>query len=171
MFEGMLTSGAVVLLGCMDAVADSLPCQVDSSNDGNGLYAYTFHRDDAPYVWGWTWTTNGGIWMQFYGVREVQDPPGWSHRIDASGAVFWSPSQLPVYLDDPVTFSIRSCLAQTTTYTNWWPPGPYPVGTIVGGGSELPGQTNFLEGGYQNFGFAGPALPTLSIELQRTQNV
>jgi hypothetical protein len=53
MFEGMLTSGAVVLPLCMDAAADPLPCQVESSNDGNGLYAYTFHRDDVPHVWGY----------------------------------------------------------------------------------------------------------------------
>ena len=166
MFEAVRTSWAVVLLLCVDAVAGSLPCQVDSSNDGNGLYTYTFHRGDVPYVWGWTWSTNGGITMQFYGIREVLDPPGWSHRIDPSGQIFWNPSELPAYLDDPVTFSVQSCLAETTTYTNWWPPGRYQLGSIGGAVYELPGRTNFLGGGYQNFGFTGPALPTLSVELQ-----
>jgi len=168
MFEAMRTSWAIFLLLCVDAVADSL-VQVDSSHDGNGLYTYTFHRGDMPYVWGWM-TTNGGIWMQFYGIREVQDPPGWTHSISTNG-VLWDPSEPPLYLDDPVTFSIRSCLAETTTYTNFWPPGLYPLGSIVGAVYELPGRTNFVEGGYQNFIFTGPALPTLSAELQGSRLV
>jgi hypothetical protein len=169
-FKAMRTTWAVFLFLCVDAAADTL-VEVDSFHDGAGLYTYTFHRGDMPYVWGWMTTNNGNIWMQSYGIREVQDPPGWTHSISASGGISWRPFALPAYLDDPITFSIRSCLAVTTTYTNFWPPGIYPLGGIVGEVYELPGRTNFVEGGYQNFIFTGPALPTLSAGLQGSQLV
>jgi len=168
-FGSMRRSCAVILLlGTAGSTAGQVPCQVDSSHDGNGLFTYTFHRGDAPGVF--RLGTNDTIAMQFYGIRGVEDPPGWSHSISATGAIIWRPSEAPAFLDDPVTFSIRSCLAETATYDNWWPPGqPYPVGTIDGAVYELPGRTNFLEGGYQNFIFTGPARPTLFGEQHASQ--
>jgi len=142
--------------------APALPCEVDSTHDGNGLFTYTFHRGDLPYVWGLG--TNNGLGLQSYGILEVQDPPGWTHAVESGGWITWHPTTGFVFLDEPVTFSVRSCLSETATYDHWWPPGPYPRGTIVGAVYELPGRTNFLGGGYQNFIFTGPARPSLAIE-------
>lgn len=142
------------------------PCEVDTTTDGQGLFTYRFHRGDYPNVW--AVYTNNAIYMQSYGVLEVVDAPGWCHAIDGTGWINWSPTNGLVFLDDPVTFSVRSCLAESATYDAWpwWPPGGYPVGIITGSVYELPGRTNCLGGGYQNFIFTGPARPKLFIEQQ-----
>lgn len=138
-------------------------CQVDSTNDGNGLFTYTFHRGDQPYVWGLS-PDFGVIDMLIYGILEVQDPPGWTHSVSTNSYIRWSVTNGLVFLDDPVTFSVRSFLVETATYDHWPPPGHYPRGIIVAGAYGLPGHTNTFSGGYEVFVFIGPALPTLAIE-------
>lgn len=157
---GRYLAGSLLLCAAVLA-ADSPPCQVDSAHDGNGLYTCTFRRGEHVGVW--RLRTNDWISMQFYGVRDIEAPPGWSYSISPRGKITWRPSEGPVFLDEPVRFKVRSCLAESTTYDGWLPPGPYPLGHISGAVFELPGRTNFLGGGYQNFAFVGPALPTLHI--------
>lgn len=157
-------AGVLLTLSGLVAAAQEVPCQVDSTHDGNGLFTYTFRRGSVPYVWGLATNSAGEIAMQSYGILEIVDPPGWTHSVSPGGWIRWSVTNGIVYLDEPVTFSVRSCLAETATYDYWWPPGPYPLGVIGGVVFELPGRTNQLGGGYQNFTFTGPALPTLAIE-------
>lgn len=143
--------------------AQGLPCLGESTNLGGGLFSYTFQRGSDPGVWGIS-TNEGSVWLQSYGILDVQDAPGWTHTISSSGMITWISWTVTngiVFLDDPVTFSIRSCLTESVTYTNTSRGGI--VGGIIGVVYELPGRTNVLVGGYQGFDFVGPALPSLSI--------
>jgi hypothetical protein len=139
--------------------AQGIPCLVESTNLGGGLFSYTFQRGSDPGVWGIS-TNEGSIWIQSYGVLDVQDSPGWTHTTSSSGVITWITWTVTngiVFLDDPITFSVRSCLTESVTYTNT------SRGGIIGVVFELPGRTNVLGGGYQEFDFVGPALPSLSI--------
>jgi len=147
------------LLAVTDA-ACALPADVVSTTDSNGLFTYTFQRGDTPYVWGLT--TNDAIGLTAYGVLQVHTPPGWTHTmVDPHGIIF-APTRGTNFLDEPVSFSVRSCLTEPVPYQGF--SGRYPGGTIVGVVYELPGRTNILGGGYQNFSYLGPALPHLAIE-------
>ena len=168
MFVSIQVSVAFFFLCSAMSVIATIPCFVDSSHDGNGLYSYTFRRGDAPYVWGLD--PNGefftsGIVMQFYGIREIAPTPGWSNLVSSDGLISWSPSGERIFLDEPVTFSIRSCLTETATYDNGWP-GPYTRGGIVGMVYALPGRTNAVGGGFQTFIFTGPTRPKLFVERE-----
>lgn len=145
------------------ATAQEVPCFVDSTHDGNGFFSYTFRRGNAPYVWGLdTWPASG-IGIQSYGILEVVSPPGWTNSVTPGGWITWSVTDEIRFLDEPATFSIRSSLAEAVAYDHGGT-GPYPRGVIVGSVYELPGRTNQLGGGYQNFNLIGPALPALVIE-------
>ena len=158
----------ILLLRAFMNPASGLPCHVDSTDDGNGLFTYTFHRGDDPYVWGLGATyggvVNGLIALQSYGILGVQEPSGWSHSISDAGLITWLPTNGLTFLDEPLTFSVQSCLAETATYDSWPEQARYPAGFIGGTVYELPGRTNALEGGYQTFIFTGPALPRLAVE-------
>ena len=151
-----------LLICVMVNTAQALPCFVASTNHGGGWFSYTFSRGDDPYVWGLR-STGGFIQMQSYGVLEVLDSPGWTHTISSSGLIVWTVTNGIVFLDvPPVTFSIRSCLTESATYTQ------FGLGAIVGSVWELPGRTHSLGGGLQNFAFVGPALPSLNVERTGT---
>ena len=137
--------------------AQGLPCLVDSTNLGGGLFSYTFRRGSDPGVWGIS-TNEGSVGLQAYGILDVQDAPGWTHTISSIGMIkwiTWTVTNGIVFLDDPVTFSVRSCLTESVTGIS--------RGVIIGAVFELPGRTNYLVGGYQSFDYVGPALPSLSI--------
>lgn len=144
----------LLLIFAVVNAAQGTPCFVDSTNHGGGLFSYTFRRGDAPAVFGLSF--NGSyIRLQSYEVVEIQDAPGWTHTISASGVITWSVSSGTIFLDQPVTFSVRSRLTESTTYSN---------GVILGSAFELPDRLNLLGGGFQTFTFLGPALPSLRAE-------
>ncbi len=155
----------IILLLCLLATtAHGSLCFVQSTNHGGGLFSYTFRRGDDPYVWGMG-TNFGIIQMQSYGVVEVQDPPGWEHSVSPSGRITWTVTNGLVFLDEPVTFSVRSCLTQSATYPTtleWGPEGP--DGWLASVAFTLPDHAQTTYGGVQFFEFVGPVLPLLSIE-------
>src|SRR5215218_5059100 len=61
---------------------------VTSTDDGHGLYSYTFSRGDEPYIWGFS-NTNEVILMKSYGIIETLQPPGWTSTVDSSGMITW----------------------------------------------------------------------------------
>ncbi len=145
--------------------AQGFPCLVESTNHGGGLFSYTFRRGDDPYVW--RLGTNGGfILLQSHRVLEVQDAPGWTHSISSSGLITWTVPSGIQFLDEPVTFSVRSSLTDSVTYAGGT--NGNNIGRIIGTVYELPGRTNYLGGGFQSFGFVGPALPSLSVSRNGT---
>jgi len=152
---------AIFLMYGAVASAQNLPCLVDSTNHGGGLFTYTFRRGDAPYVWalGANQKWDGGtIVFQSCGVLDVQEPPGWTHSISPCGLITLSVTAGPGYLDEPLVFSVLSCLTESGPYS-----GIDGGGHIIGVVVALPGRTNYLGGGYQIFDYVGPALPRLSV--------
>src|SRR5436190_20704860 len=106
-------SGVLILTCIQSALADALT--VACTNDANGLYSYTFSKGAAPYVWGLT--TNGlGLSLQSYGVIQTIQPPNWAASVDPSGLIVWTVTNGIVYLDEPVTFSVRSTFAVPRVY-------------------------------------------------------
>jgi hypothetical protein len=142
------------------ASAADPPCIVESTNHGGGRFSYTFRRGIIPYVWGID-TNYGFIQIQSYGVLEVQNPPAWNHAVSPSGVITWTVTNGLVFLDDPITFSVRSCLTEAATYMGYGPNAD--TGFLTGVAYQLPNYTEII-GGYQNFVFIGPALPRLTVE-------
>jgi len=104
------------------------------------------------------------IQLRTYGVLDVQDPPGWTHSISSSGLIAWTVTNGIVFLDEPVTFWLRSCLTESAPYIRFAPDGSF-LG-VFGSVYALPERTESLGGGYQVFDFVGPAPPTLTMQRQ-----
>jgi len=152
-------SGALILTCIQSALADALT--VACTNDANGLYSYTFSKGAAPYVWGLT--TNGlGLSLQSYGVIQTIQPPNWEASVDPSGLIVWTVTNGIVYLDEPVTFSVRSTFAVPRVYDSWGNRGPFLKGYVVGSVYLRP-DPQPLGGGYENFNFVGPDPTALTI--------
>ena len=112
----MQTLASVIVCACgLVAMAHGTPCVVESTDHGGGLFSYTFRRGDDAYVWG-LGTDLGTVYLQSYGVVEVQEPPGWTHSISPSGRITWSVTNGVAFLDEPVTFTVRSCLTESAIY-------------------------------------------------------
>lgn len=154
-------AGTVLLFCVIINTARGLPCLVQSTNHGSGWFSYTFRRGDDPYVWG-VGTNIGLIRIQSYGVLEVRNPPQWSHTVSPSGLITWTVTNGIVVVDDVVTFGVRSCLTESTTYSGFGPAGPF--GVIGGVVFTLPDHQGTGFGGFQAFDFVGPAVPDLSIQ-------
>jgi hypothetical protein len=153
----------ILLMGLSVTTTHGELCFLQSTNHGGGWFSYTFQHGDDPYVWG-LGTNFGFIELQCYGVLEVQDPPDWTHSVSASGRVTWMVTNGLVFLDEPVTFSVRSCLTQSAIYGTTPPSGPNdPAAYLVSVAYTRPEHEPTMFGGIQYFEFVGPALPTLSI--------
>src|SRR4051794_17183607 len=137
------------------AQAQDLPCYLQSTNDGHGLFTYTLQRGIVPYVWGLT-PQYDRIEVQSYGILEVQEPPGWTHTVSASGMIYWTVLSGIVYLEEPLTFTVRSCLSESALYTK---PDWLRIWATV---YMLPDHKTYA-GGYQGFDYTGPTFPHLSI--------
>lgn len=156
-----------LIICALATTAQGVPCILESTNHGGGLFSYTFRRGDDSYVWGIR-TNAGMIQLQAYGTLDAQDPPGWTHTISSSGVITWKVTNGIVFLDEPVTFRLRSCLTVSASYAALTPGGPFAI--ISGSAYALPERTQVLGGGYQAFDFLGPAPPTLAIQ-QRPDDV
>ena len=161
---------AILLVYAAGASAQDVACTVETTNHGGGLFTYTFKRGNLPYVWALGESesyTGGVISLQSYGVLDVQEPPGWMHTVSSSGLITWTVTDGPGFLDEPVEFSVLSCLTESKAYT-YFDDGI--VGYIAGVVVALPDRTDYLGGGYQVFDFTGPVLPRLRV-LQQGANV
>jgi len=131
---------------------------VSSSNDGNGLFSYTFSLGTDPYVWGLA-NGNGTIALRSEAVLQIYSPAGWSGTWQPDGWVNWSyTGPGTVFIGEPsLTFSI---LSESTTAIAYNEPlaqeGNFPRGVIGGGAYTYPDHTG-LAVGYESFDFIGPA--------------
>jgi hypothetical protein len=144
------------------ALAD--PLSVTCTNDGNGLYSYTFAQGDDPYVWGIGGTAT--LSMPSYGVLQTFQPPGWSATLDPDGWISWQVTNGLVYLEDPVTLAVRSTFTASRLYDGAYGASPFPAGYIVGVVYSLPDHVAFL-GGYEAFPFIGPDPIPPPLNIQR----
>ena len=143
---------------------------VVSTNNGRGLYSYTFSRGIASYFWGVPGT--GVILIQSYGILQTSQPPGWSVSIDTNSLVTWQHTNGIGYLDLPVTFSILSSYPVPKTYDGIIS-SPFSVGFLLGGVYSAH-DGNALGGGFTEFIFTGPdpnPIPTLSVQRAGTNIV
>jgi hypothetical protein len=124
---------------------------VNSANDGQGLFSYTFDLGPDPYVW----RLDGQINLQSHGILEIGTPAGWNASVDQNEVISWQPTE-PVYLGQPpLTFWVRSSSAEAMTYDQL--DGPYQRGILIGVACTLPDHQTLL-GGYQAFSFVGPVV-------------
>lgn len=166
----MKSAAQVMLcLWTMVVTAQELPCLVESTNHGGGVYSYTFRQGDIPYVWGLS--TNGAyLFLHLHGILEAVDPPGWTHSISPSGRITWTPTNGLVFLEEPITFTVRSCLTESATYGFTWSDGA-PSGVIAGLLYTVPEHAPTIFGGAQSFVYVGPVLPALAIERTAANTV
>jgi hypothetical protein len=155
---------ALSLLGIQAAHSDD-SLTVTCTNNGSGLYSYTFSRGTEYYFWGVL--TGSAIQLRSYGVLQTFQPEGWSGSVDTNGVVAWQYTNGVGYLDVPTTFSILSSYAMPTAYEDWLPLGtPFGRGIISGGVFTARNDDPF-EGGYVTFPYVGPnpnPIPTLSLQ-------
>ena len=148
----------LTFLSCK-GVSSAQLISVASSNDGNGLFSYTFTLGDPTYAWGLS-TNNGLLMMRFNGIQQAFNPSGWTSSIDANEIVTWQClNNSLVLLGSPaITFSIQSSSVQTALYNNLtFPNDPYPLGVMVGNAYEISSH-NGAGGGYERFSYIGPAV-------------
>ncbi len=150
---------ALVLFLSCKGVSSAQLISVASSNDGNGLFSYTFTLGDPTYAWGLN-TNNGMLMMRFNGIQQAFNPLGWTSSIDANEIVTWQclDNSLILLGSPAITFSIQSSSVQTAAYTNFtFPNDPYPLGVMLGSAYEI-STHNVAGGGYERFSYVGPAV-------------
>jgi hypothetical protein len=129
---------------------------VTSTNYGNGLFSYTFSSARTDNV-----TRFGFASMKAYGVIEVMTPPGATYTINSNEVVNLEVTNETAFLDTPITFYLRSCIAAEQHYDGLWSESEEsddPSGLFVG---ELYTMEDhiYVLGGYQAFAYIGPRKP------------
>jgi hypothetical protein len=137
-----------------------IPCVLESSHDGNGLYTYTFDRGDVSYAWGFL-PNNGYISIQSFEVVEVVTPPGWTSTANSNGVVTLSLDVGAVYFEAPVSFSIRSASTTASNYLFT------TFGCEIFSGVYSIATHDLLAGGYQAFDYVGPE-PGVRLQVARS---
>lgn len=100
------------------AAANGATLSVVSSNNGTGLFTWTFTKGDESTVWRLDGTF-GSIGIQSYGVQQAFTPAGWAVTNDGSDFLQWTYTNGTWYMEDtPVAFSIQSVFTNSTLYTN-----------------------------------------------------
>jgi hypothetical protein len=148
-----------IFLSCKGLSSAQPLINVASSNDGNGLFSYTFSLGNPTYAWGLS-TNNGFLTMRFHGIQQAFNPLGWVSSIDTNDVVTWRclNSSLVLLGSPAITFSIQSSSFQPVLYNDFTSPDdPYPRGLMVGGAYEISSH-NGIAGGYETFSYVGPAI-------------
>jgi hypothetical protein len=163
----------VLSLLCVQAVRAQTYLSVTCTNDGNGLYSYTFSKGTSSLYF-YAVTTNTSILVPSHGVLQTFQPEGWSSSVGTNGWVTWMPTNNIQYLNAPTTFSILSSYKVPRDY-NDWPPfsGPFSQGFLTG---DLMTNRNDIavSGTYYIFPFVGPdpnPIPTLLMQQAGTNLV
>jgi hypothetical protein len=160
---------AVALLGLNPnhaAAADDYII-VTSTDDGHGLYSYTFSPGPTDLYF-----TLGTIEIQSHGILGTTQPPGWTASIDTNNFVQWNyltNEYLP--LTNSVTFTIQSSYPVPRVYDDAHYPSQMTEGIMLLIGYADPGFQMELGGGYGTFAYAGPSTngaPTLSLQTVDT---
>ena len=152
---GLAKSVAIVMLATSGLASAQSYVSVSSTNDGNGLFSYTFDLDSSSYVWGVS-SNNGDIFIQSYGVLEVISPPGWTASVNANDGITWTVTNGTAYIGEPsLTFSVLSSYTGTATYDQPLGSGGYQNGAVFGTLYSLPDHQGQALG-YEEFSLVGP---------------
>jgi hypothetical protein len=157
------------LAGLFPVLSQAEPASFESAHLGPGFFSYTFRRGDVQAVWGFE-NNSGIIRLYFPGAVAVENPATWSRALDSLGRITWSVPAGPIFLDEPITFTVRSCLNAVTTYSGT-SDGLGPYGSIFTTLYELPDYRRSDIVGFQALTYPGPALPVLTIERAGTDMI
>jgi hypothetical protein len=163
-----LLAGTAFLLQMPPAAADDT-VTVNSSDDGHGLYSYTFSSDSTNEYF-----TLGAVIIQSHGILGTTQPPGWTVSIDTNDYIQWDYTDGYLPLTNAVTFSVQSGYPVPRVYNDV----DYPS-ELAGGISLIivyadPAFQLELGGGYQRFSYFGPSTngaPTVYLQTVDTNIV
>ena len=137
---------------------------VVSSDNGRGLYSYTFTNGNSIFFWGLS-PSSPGIYLQSYGVTQTIQPPGWTATVSPSGLVTWQVTNGIFYFDQGVTLSVLSTCAVPRLYNDKTGNSFFSTGTLLGEIYTNNTPLSFLGGGSSSFSYVGPntnSAPTLA---------
>ena len=145
---------------CGLSVANAQLISVLSTNNGNGLFSYTFTLGNPSYAWGFS-TNESELTMRFHGIQTAFSPAGWISEVETDDFVTWRYVNTDlVLLGNPsITFAIQSSSIGTALYDNILgsPVPDYPRGIVVGSVYDVTTLTGFAVG-YETFSYIGPTL-------------
>ena len=146
-----------LLLQTAGGTSAQIYLSVASSDNGSGLFSYTFTLNSPTNAWGMQ-LNNGALLMQFHGLQNAFSPAGWTASI-TNDFVTWNYTNAgTVFLGSPaITFSIQSSSTVPVLY-NDFPGGDNfnTRGVVFGTLFSLPSQQG-IGGGYEAFPYMGPA--------------
>ncbi len=145
-----------IILACSWTVSAQTYVSVSSTNNGNGLFSYTFSLgSDSSYVWGVS-ADNGDISIPSHGILDIISPPGWTATVDSNEIITWqSTSDECVFIGQPsLTFSVQSSSTEAVLYDERFG-GSYPMGLVGGSLFTIPDHQGVALG-YERFSFFGP---------------
>jgi hypothetical protein len=128
---------------------------VISSNNGRGLYTYTFTNGGSIFFWGLS-PISQGIYLQSYGVIQTTQPAGWTATVTPGGLVNWQVTNGTFYFDQGVTLSVFSSFAVPRYYNDDTGGTFFSTGTLLGEIYTNDSVASFLGGGSTSFVYVGP---------------
>lgn len=159
---GLISCGAVVLAAPVFAQNGML--EVFSSDNGRGLYTYTFTNGASEYFWGIS-PSSQGIYLQSYGVIQTIQPSGWAATVSPSGLVNWQVTNGTFYFNQGVTLSVLSSYAVPRNYDGKSGNSFFSPGTLLGEVYTNDTILSLQGGGSSTFAYVGPntnSAPTLA---------
>lgn len=145
-----------ILLAGSGTVSAQNYVSVSNTNDGNGLFSYTFNlASGSSYVWGLN-ADQGNILIPSYGILDIISPPGWTATVDANEIIDWRPTSSDwAFIGQPsLTFSVQSSSTVAVLYDNL-PGNNYSEGLVGGTLFTVPDHQG-VAGGFEYFSFLGP---------------
>ena len=145
--------------------AQNVALSVTSSDNGRGLYSYTFTNSGGGFFWGVS-PSSPGIYLQSYGVIQTYQPPGWMATVSPGGLVNWQITNGDFYFNEGVTLSVFSSNAVPRVYNDASGTTFFSTGTLLGEIYTNNTPTAVLGGGMAPFAYIGPntnSAPTLAV--------
>lgn len=160
---------AVALLFFTRAAAadDSTVPVVTSTDDGHGLYSYTFSSTSTIQYF-----ELGEILIQSHGILGTTQPPGWTVSIDTNDYIYWSYlTNQNEPLTNALTFTVQSSYPVPRLYNDISYPSQLADGISVLIVFSDPDYEMELGGGFMRFNYQGPSTngaPTLFLQTMDT---
>src|SRR5262249_25761753 len=112
---------------------------VTSTNNGSGLFSFTFNAGTPGYVWQISSNDLTGIFMPAAGVQQIFNPAGWTGVLDPGDIIHWYSTNSTFYIGEPsLTFSYQSYYHSAALYSETDGLTVYDAGIIVGTGATSP---------------------------------
>ena len=167
-----LLAAALLCLNAISAAAQNGQTVLTSSDDGHGLYSYTFPPPTNLNLY----LTIGQVYVKSYGILGTTQPPGWTPIIDTNGNIEWTylTNQYQEFTNT-LTFTVQSSYAVPRLYTDPSYSSPTYQGLAFLDAYLDPNYQDKLGAAvYLRFNYEGPSTngaPTLSLQTADTNVV